>query len=263
MRFKEMLEKGLNPDVVTYDTPIEYFGKIDKVAKACSLFDETLAKGCSPNIVTYNILFDCLERSGRTARAVKLYTKLKQQGLSPDSISYAMLEWLQSGGRRKFGVHQGNREVDGGYDSPANPIVSFVDSCGYKPMKFDMSCLKYLSLAEIYQCDAKIAASIALASILKILDPKSREIPQQLVRLMHNLSFNSEAYYYRVSLQGIIPALLPFLKNGILLKYCICILKSLLDTEEDKQVAILEDQILLSQIIVLQEQLSIETEKRS
>ncbi|KAI9126703.1 hypothetical protein K1719_002299 [Acacia pycnantha] len=108
MRFKEMLEKGLNPDVVTYSTLIECFGKTDKVAMACSLFDEMLAKGCSPNIVTYNILLDCLERCGRTAEAVELYAKLKQQGLSPDSITYAVLERLQSGGHRKFGVRRQN-----------------------------------------------------------------------------------------------------------------------------------------------------------
>ncbi|KAK4270827.1 hypothetical protein QN277_019596 [Acacia crassicarpa] len=108
MRFKEMLEKGLNPDVVTYSTLIECFGKTDKVAMACSLFDEMLAKGCSPNIVTYNILLDCLERCGRTAEAVELYAKLKQQGLSPDSITYAVLERLQSGGQRKFGVRRKN-----------------------------------------------------------------------------------------------------------------------------------------------------------
>lgn len=103
-----MQEKGLNPDVVTYSTLIECFGKTDKVDMACRLFDEMLAKGCSPNIVTYNILLDCLERCGRTAEAVELYAKLKQQGLSPDSITYAVLDRLQNGGHRKFAVRKQN-----------------------------------------------------------------------------------------------------------------------------------------------------------
>ncbi|KAI9092211.1 hypothetical protein K1719_027711 [Acacia pycnantha] len=49
---------------------------------------------------------------------------------------------------------EGNREADGGgSDSSANSIISFVDSCGYEPMKIDLSCINYLSLADKDQCD--------------------------------------------------------------------------------------------------------------
>ncbi|KAH1041194.1 hypothetical protein AAZV13_09G024400 [Glycine max] len=103
-----MQEKGLIPDVVTYSTLIECFGKTDKVEMACRLFDEMLAEECTPNLITYNILLDCLEKSGRTAEAVDLYAKLEQQGLTPDSITYAVLERLQSGGHRKLRFRQQN-----------------------------------------------------------------------------------------------------------------------------------------------------------
>lgn len=103
-----MQEKGFNPDVVTYSTLIECFGKTGKVEMACRLFDEMLASGCCPNIVTYNILLDCLERSGRTAEAVDLYAKLKQQGLTPDSITYSVLERLQSGSHAKVRLRRQN-----------------------------------------------------------------------------------------------------------------------------------------------------------
>ncbi|KAL8115065.1 hypothetical protein AgCh_021768 [Apium graveolens] len=73
MRFREMQEKVFSPDVVTYSTLIECFGKSNKVEMACRLLDEMLAEGCCPNIVTYNILLDCLEKCGRTAEAVDLY----------------------------------------------------------------------------------------------------------------------------------------------------------------------------------------------
>lgn len=103
-----MQEKGLNPDVITYSTIIECFGKTDKIEMACQLFDEMLAEGCSPNIVTYNILLDSLERCGRTAEAVDLYVKLKQQGLTPDSLTYAIIERLQSGSHKALRIRKKN-----------------------------------------------------------------------------------------------------------------------------------------------------------
>ncbi|KAK4262940.1 hypothetical protein QN277_028430 [Acacia crassicarpa] len=46
-----------------------------------------------------------------------------------------------------------NREADGGgSDSSADPTISFVDSCGYEPMKFDLSCINCLSLADKDPC---------------------------------------------------------------------------------------------------------------
>ncbi|KAK4262161.1 hypothetical protein QN277_027748 [Acacia crassicarpa] len=89
-------------------------------------------------------------------------------------------------------------------------------------------------LSECEHSRAKIAASNALASILKILDSESREIQRQFIRIMHNLSSNSEACYHMLSLQCLIPGLLPFLKDETSLRYCICILKNLCDTEEGR-----------------------------
>lgn len=79
----------------------------------------------------------------------------------------------------------------------------------------------------------KIAASGALISILKILDSESKDFQQQAIRIMHNLSFNSEARSHMVSLHCI-PKLLPFFEDRTVLRHCICMLKNFCDTENGR-----------------------------
>ncbi|KAL6843527.1 hypothetical protein ACP4OV_026589 [Aristida adscensionis] len=52
--FRRMGEKGLEPDVVTYNCLINGLCKTYRVERAHEVFDEMLKKGCSPNRVTYN-----------------------------------------------------------------------------------------------------------------------------------------------------------------------------------------------------------------
>ena len=106
-----MQKKGLNPDVITYSTLIECFGKTNKVEMACRLFDEMLSVGCYPSIVTYSILLDCLEKYGKVEEAFKLYSTLKQQGLTPDAITYSVLERLESGTQRAVRARKQSRKL--------------------------------------------------------------------------------------------------------------------------------------------------------
>ncbi|XP_062212335.1 pentatricopeptide repeat-containing protein At1g77405-like [Phragmites australis] len=52
--FRRMGEKGLEPDVVTYNCLINGLCKTYRVERAHEVFDEMLSKGCAPNRVTYN-----------------------------------------------------------------------------------------------------------------------------------------------------------------------------------------------------------------
>lgn len=88
-------------------------------------------------------------------------------------------------------------------------------------------------LSGYWSRNAKIAASSAITSVLNVLDSDNREFQQQAIRIMHNLSFNGEVCPYLLSLKCI-PKLLPFFKDRSLLRYCICILKNLCDTEEGR-----------------------------
>lgn len=80
---------------------------------------------------------------------------------------------------------------------------------------------------------AKIAASSALTSVLKLLDSDNKGFQQQAIRIMYNLSFNSQVCPHMLSLKCI-PKLLPFFKDRAVLRYCIYILKNLCDNEEGR-----------------------------
>lgn len=77
---------------------------------------------------------------------------------------------------------------------------------------------------------ATVATSSVFTSILKIMDSDSRDSQEQAIRILYNLSFNSENCSHMASL-GCIPKLLPFFEDRTLLLYCICMLKNLSDIE--------------------------------
>ncbi|KAF7828872.1 U-box domain-containing protein 5 [Senna tora] len=92
----------------------------------------------------------------------------------------------------------------------------------------------------------KIAVSSALTSILKILDSESREFQQAAIRIMYNLSFNSEACSHMVSLRCI-PKFLPFFADKTVFRYCIRMLRNICDTEEGR-VSVVETEGCISAI---------------
>lgn len=81
-------------------------------------------------------------------------------------------------------------------------------------------------------CGSKMAAAGTLTSILKIMDT-NRELQEPVIKILYNLSSNSDVRSYILSLDCI-PKLVPFLKEAPLAKYCIVILKNLCYAEEGR-----------------------------
>lgn len=80
-------------------------------------------------------------------------------------------------------------------------------------------------------CRAKIAASGALTSILKILDSNNKFFQKRAIKILCNLSLTSEVCSHIVSLQCI-PKLVPFLVDSTLAGNCVYLLKNLCCIEE-------------------------------
>lgn len=80
-------------------------------------------------------------------------------------------------------------------------------------------------------CRAKIAASGALNSILKMLDSHNTHIRIQAIQILLNMSSDSDICSHIVSLECI-PKVVPFLVDGALGGNCVCLLKNLCSTEE-------------------------------
>ncbi|KAK9284956.1 hypothetical protein L1049_024138 [Liquidambar formosana] len=78
---------------------------------------------------------------------------------------------------------------------------------------------------------SKIAASGALTSIQKILDTQTREFQEPAIKILCNLSSNSDTRFHIAPLEYI-PKLVPLFDDKALARYCIIILKNLCDTEE-------------------------------
>ncbi|KAF0912799.1 hypothetical protein E2562_019021 [Oryza meyeriana var. granulata] len=78
--FRRMGEKGLEPDVVTYNCLINGLCKTYRVERAHDLFDEMLRKGCAPNRVTYNSFVRYYSVVNEVDKAVKWMREMVARG---------------------------------------------------------------------------------------------------------------------------------------------------------------------------------------
>ncbi|KAF5464026.1 hypothetical protein F2P56_014140 [Juglans regia] len=82
-------------------------------------------------------------------------------------------------------------------------------------------------------CKAKIAASGALTSILKMLNSDNRDCQERAIKILCNLSSDCDICSHIVSLECI-PKLVPFLVDSTLAGNCVIILKNLCCTDEGR-----------------------------
>ncbi|KAL2520670.1 U-box domain-containing protein 6 [Forsythia ovata] len=96
-----------------------------------------------------------------------------------------------------------------------------------------------------------IAASGVLSGILNIVDTQIQELLEPALRILSNLSSNSEIVYFLVPPE-FIPKLVPLFENNTLARYCVTILKNLCD-KEDARVSVAETDGCISSISKLLE----------
>uniref|UniRef100_A0A6N2LXZ1 Uncharacterized protein n=1 Tax=Salix viminalis TaxID=40686 RepID=A0A6N2LXZ1_SALVM len=83
----EMLDRGIQPDVVTYSSIVHGFCNLGQLNEATRLFKEMV----EPNVYTYNALMDgyCLRREMNEAK--KVFEIMVRKGCGPDVHSYNIL----------------------------------------------------------------------------------------------------------------------------------------------------------------------------
>ncbi|XP_031387194.1 pentatricopeptide repeat-containing protein At1g62720-like [Punica granatum] len=104
--FKKMMDKGVEPTVVTYDTLIhavcsaEHWEEDGMLSEAESTFDAMIQRGIEPDVVTYNSLIAgyCLQNQmdgyckGKAMdKAGIIYRDMFQKGLTPDHVTYNII----------------------------------------------------------------------------------------------------------------------------------------------------------------------------
>ncbi|KAK3149423.1 hypothetical protein QOZ80_3AG0217210 [Eleusine coracana subsp. coracana] len=106
--FRRMGEKGLQPDVVTYNCLINGLCKTYRVERAHELFDEMLKKGCEPNRVTYNSFVRYYSVVNEVGKAVEWMRQMvaREHGVASSSTYTPVIHSLCESGRvgeaRKF-----------------------------------------------------------------------------------------------------------------------------------------------------------------
>ena len=79
--FREFKIVGLRGDVVLYSTLIDALCKSGLVGSAVSLIDEMTKEGISPNVVTYNSIIDAFGRSATMESRDGTYINILRQYL--------------------------------------------------------------------------------------------------------------------------------------------------------------------------------------
>ena len=87
-----MPEKGLAPDIVTYNTLIKGCAKQKKLEVAQKLFHDLKKEPqIKPNDVTYNSLIDVFVRCGKEEEAWRVLSDMEAVGIEPDNFTYSTL----------------------------------------------------------------------------------------------------------------------------------------------------------------------------
>lgn len=153
-------------------------------------------------------------------------------------------------------VSKSRRGIPYLHDDAFSLLASFLDSVVTEEV-LDIMVL----LSGDRKFGSKIAASGALSSILKVLDSQTREFQEAAIKILYNMSSDSDTRSYVVSLQCI-PKLVPFVDDRTFSKYCIAILKNLCDIEEAR-VSIAETRDCIASIARLLETGSCEDQEHA
>ncbi|CAI0475127.1 unnamed protein product [Linum tenue] len=89
--FDEMLERKVEPTVVTYNSLIGHLCRKGEIGKARDFFDDMVKKGKPPNEVTYALLMEGLCSLGEYAEAKKVMFDMEYRGCKPKVLNFGIL----------------------------------------------------------------------------------------------------------------------------------------------------------------------------
>lgn len=75
-RLKDMIESGVQPDMVTYNTVINALGRCGRVVEATEHLHAMKEQGLSPDVVTFGTLIHACAQSARREPALALFSEL-------------------------------------------------------------------------------------------------------------------------------------------------------------------------------------------
>ncbi|XP_077216556.1 pentatricopeptide (PPR) repeat-containing protein [Tasmannia lanceolata] len=88
---KEMLERGVKPDNVTFSTMISCARMCSLPGKAVEWFERMSELGCNPDDVTYSAMIDAYGRAGNVDMALSLYDRARKEKWRLDPVTFSTL----------------------------------------------------------------------------------------------------------------------------------------------------------------------------
>ena len=99
---RQMKSEHVSPDVITYTTLINAYGRVGNSVAALEMFDAMVADGIQPNAVSFTALIDAMardtDRTDGAQRALDLLGKMRERHLAVSTPTYNCL--LSAFGRR-------------------------------------------------------------------------------------------------------------------------------------------------------------------
>jgi pentatricopeptide repeat protein len=86
--FKEMREKGMKPDVVTFNTLIDIHGKSGKLQECELFFADMKLTGIQPDEIVCNTMIAIFDKAGDTERCIQLAKEADKAGFVSHNAKY-------------------------------------------------------------------------------------------------------------------------------------------------------------------------------
>lgn len=89
--YRQMLAEGCHPNLVTYNTLIDVYGKTGAWQEAIRVLDTLAAAGIQPEVRTYNTVIIACNQSSRAQEALAVYERMLAAGAQPTATTYTAL----------------------------------------------------------------------------------------------------------------------------------------------------------------------------
>ncbi|WJX10474.1 hypothetical protein P8452_01192 [Trifolium repens] len=87
----EMVDKGVDPNVISYSTVISCLSDMGDIDLSLAVFGRMFVRGCSPNVHTFTSLIKGYFVRGRLGDALGLWNLMIQEGVWPNVVSFNTL----------------------------------------------------------------------------------------------------------------------------------------------------------------------------
>jgi pentatricopeptide repeat protein len=83
-----MIDRGIDPDVITFSAAISACTTGGQWEKALDLFREMQSRGIDPDVITFSAAISACEKGRQWEKALDLFREMQSRGIDPNEITY-------------------------------------------------------------------------------------------------------------------------------------------------------------------------------